>query len=525
MRAKTRQAWFAALASILLGTGVAQAQGLAERARNAGIANSTYESVGQNESSASVEFSGRFDESTNERVPRTADEFFQMLNNDVSAPAAEPSTPGQTKKKRYLVCFLQTKRFAYEDINITLVDEEGRPKVVTIAKKGEVYDEPMRLLIESSYCAAGITLRSLGNFDEMLTVADQYLNKKQVKAVFDALAEETNPDDEIFIYWNGHGASLGTDDDGDEQTVVGGQGFDVDEMVSLYETNMEAPTEQAVRETCLSDDEVGKMFAKLKGRKVVAFFETCHSGGLGQNSETRPISRLPLALTAPKPELVTTWDDLKSKVDMTDELLKFSGLMFAMRSVGTEYSVINAAPTDADDNAENEANEAETSRTQARTSFGASLRALYEASESKDITLQTLEKLAVAFTSGQDQNSWARTRFIDENGELRVAFANPGACAILLAFQKANEAKRPLTFEQFSYILSDVVKRNSELANQVERIEGREASPQEARFLSNWDDAVLYEPNWKMYWDQKWNVGDEKWMQRFEQLQRMENAQ
>lgn len=210
---------------------------------------------------------------------------------------------------------------------------------------------------------------------------------------------------------------------------------------------------------------------------------------------------------------------------MTDELLKFSGLMFAMRSVGTEYSVINAAPTDADDNAENEANEAETSRTQARTSFGASLRALYEASESKDITLQTLEKLAVAFTSGQDQNSWARTRFIDENGELRVAFANPGACAILLAFQKANEAKRPLTFEQFSYILSDVVKRNSELANQVERIEGREASPQEARFLSNWDDAVLYEPNWKMYWDQKWNVGDEKWMQRFEQLQRMENAQ
>lgn len=500
MRFKTWRTRLSALALTLLIGGVAGAQegGLIKRAEHL-----------QNEPSARPTNSGSYDaeQPTNRRVPKTAEELFQILAG--AAPAAETNeTTTAAGKKRYLVCFLQTKRFAYRDE----VDPETGEE---IAKAGEIYDEPLWPYLEASYCAAGITLRSLGDFDEMLTVAGEYLNKEQVTATFAALAKQTNPGDEIFIYWNGHGG-VTKDDDGDErdfaggQTVstAGGQSADGDETVSLYETNL-CEGEARFRATSLTDDEVGVLFAKLKGRKVVAFFETCHSGGLA----TRDIFQA--RLVAPKPKTVATWAELKSTVDATGELLKAAGLEFALRGWKTGFVVQNAetdaaAPSNAPSNAPSDGVEN-------------TLRALLEASQAKDLTEQTLDKLAVAFTSGPNQNSWARTRYIDEEGNVRWAAINPGAFAIYASLRAASEAKRPLTFAQFGGVLRASIKQNSELANGIARMEGAAEEPQEATFLSNWDDATLYDPNWEFYVEEEWFQGGEKWRRLIEKYEAMEN--
>lgn len=133
-----------------------------------------------------------------------------------------------------------------------------------IARAGETYDEPLRMAIEASYCLAGITLRSLGNFDDMVTIAGPHFNKAQVEATFDALAAQTNPGDEIVLYWSGHGMKLLTDDDGDERDISDsgnngeGQSADVDEALVLFESCLMTTSEPNV----LPDQPAGSPFAR-----------------------------------------------------------------------------------------------------------------------------------------------------------------------------------------------------------------------------------------------------------------------
>lgn len=566
MRAKTWQTWSAAFALTLLGGGVAQAQSLSETAAQAGFLNEARPSAARIDNSARpsaarIGDSARYAASSNVGVPKTANEFFNMFPGVTSS---EPEKPVEQGKKRYLVCFLQTMRFAYDDVK----DRSGK----LIVKKGNVYDEPLRACIEASYCAAGITLRSLGNFDEMITVADQYLNKAQVKAVFDALAEKTREGDEIFIYWNGHGGMLATDNNGDEReggVPTEGQSADVDTMVALYETNPNAPNDAAMRALCLSDDELGAQFSKLKGRKVVAFFETCHSGGLGRDATAREFGSgvRGTALVAPKPELVTTWADLKSEVDATDELLKVAGLAFAMQGFKTGFTVAPAEGAETSESGETTENaasesgageggnysndspsdsessvvdmfedgakgtddagdsESESDSESVRDTFEQEGSKTLNSDEYKDISRDTLNNLAVAFTSAPDQSSWAATRYVDAENNVRYVHANPGAFSIFLAFRIASEAKEPLTFEYLSYVMSATIRENEGIANRVARANDKPEAPQEAHFLSNWDDAVLFDPSWEFYWDEKWSEGGEKWKKKFAELQATENAQ
>lgn len=558
MRAKTWQTWSAAFALTLLGGGVAQAQSLSETAAQAGFLNEARPSA------ARIDNSARYAASSNVGVPKTANEFFNMFSGVSSPEPEKPEGAVEQGKKRYLVCFLQTMRFAYDDVK----DRSGK----LIVKKGNVYNEPLRACIEASYCAAGITLRSLGNFDEMITVADQYLNKAQVKAVFDALAEKTREGDEIFIYWNGHGGMLATDNNGDEReggVPTEGQSADVDAMVALYETNPNAPSDAAMRALCLSDDELGAQFSKLKGRKVVAFFETCHSGGLGRGATAREFgtSARGTALVAPKPELVTTWADLKSEVDATDELLKVAGLAFAMQGAKTGVTVARAEEFEtsesgetnedaalesgadeggnysSDSSSDSESSivdmfedgakgtddagdsESESDSESVRDTFEQEGSKTLNSDEHKDISLNTLKNLAVAFTSGEDQLSWAGTRYVDAENNVRRAYVNPGAFSIFLAFRAACQAEKTLTFEDFSKVMTATIQRNGGIANRVDRAAGEPESPQDAHFLSNWDGAVLFDPSWEFYWDEKWSEGGEKWKEAIAELQARENAQ
>lgn len=489
------------------------------------------------------------------RSPTNAQEVFRLFNGEKQssyAPATESAN-----KRRYLVCFLQTQSFAYFDVYRDPENKEG-----LIASAGEIYDEPLRPYIESSYCLAGIMLRSLGNFDDMVTIAGPHFNKAQVEATFDALAAKTNPGDEIVLYWNGHGMKLLTDDDGDERDISDsgnngeGQSADVDEALVLFESCLITTSEpnvlrdQPIRDTSVVDDDLSRYFEKLKGRSVVAFFEVCHAGGLAVRSEitTGAGSRALNSFGLPKPKLppvVNTWDGLKTKVDSTGELLKVAGAKFALtlEAVGRVSTERNSGAPSFDDLIRRGAarNAASGTNANARRASGTNananarragsrnetLKTLIEAGDSKglldvgsnwlegaskDLTRQTLEKIAVAMTSLTDESSYCGLWFYDEDdGTFYRAPANPCAAAISFGMQDAANSQKRLTFGDFKGWLDVIVAMSHEAMCGFARAADIEVGNQTPCYVSNWDDAVLYDPSWGVYWDQQWEQGGEKW--------------
>lgn len=88
------------------------------------------------------------------------------------------------------------------------------------------------------------------------------------KAICETLPELTQPGDEIFIYWSGHGGQMGTamQDKNDSYLVT-------------YDGDFKNPVD-----TMLTEDDFGKWIQNsLKGRNVMVFIDACHSGGLLEN--------------------------------------------------------------------------------------------------------------------------------------------------------------------------------------------------------------------------------------------------
>ena len=478
----------------------------------------------------------------------------QSVWGQLLKPGSNDQDDDNSSPKRYLVCFLQSQSYAYWDI---YEDEENQ--VGLIARKGEVYDDRNRAFNESSYCLAAYTLRAFGNFDDMITIAGPYLNKAQVEATFDALAKQTNPGDEIVVFWTGHGMKLATDDDGDERDIsdegnqTGGQSADVDEALVLFDTILAVDEEAALpdqwaRETSVVDDDLAKYFEKLKGRSVVAYFEVCHAGGLAVLSELAGASNAPTSrnLFGEKitPPVAKTWAELKDpKVDSTDDLLKLAGAQFALQAWPLPTRESNAARNGFDPfrgkprqvsmpNVEKLLDEAErpsTSRPARRAENSrpnnASLEALIRAGESKalsdvaagksgfskDLSRESLEHLAVVFTSLSDESSWCGHLMRDDEGDYYISSANPCAFSIFVAFNCVTEAKEKLDFATFAQFVSAFVKNDMELRNEYWRKRGDERESQTPVFLTNWEDAILYEPTWEPYYDEQWEQGGEKW--------------
>lgn len=462
------------------------------------------------------------------RSPTNAQEVFRLLNGEEQSsytPATESAA-----KRRYFVCFLQTQRFAYFDVYRDPENEEG-----LIARAGETYDEPLRMAIEASYCLAGITLRSLGNFDDMVTIAGPHFNKAQVEATFDALAAQTNPGDEIVLYWSGHGMKLLTDDDGDERDISDseGQSADVDEALVLFESCLVATSEpnvlpdQPARDTTVVDDDLSGYFEKLKGRSVVALFEVCHAGGLAVRSEitTRAGSRALSSFSLPKPKLppvVNTWDGLKTKVDSTGELLKVAGYQFAIRAKavaqrrGAGGTIEPSSDGPSLDGlirrvAARKAGSGTNANARRAGSSNETLKTLIEAGDSKglldaganwlegaskDLTRQTLEKIAVAMTCLTDESSYCGLWFYDkDDGTYYRAPTDPGAAAISFGVQSSASSQERLTFGDFKGWLDTVVTMSNEAMRGAMPTAGIEV--QTPCYVSNWDDAVLYDPSWE----------------------------
>ncbi len=88
------------------------------------------------------------------------------------------------------------------------------------------------------------------------------------KAICEALPKLTQPGDEIFIYWSGHGGQMGT-----------AMQEKNDSYLVTYDGDFNNPVD-----TMLTEDDFGKWIQNsLKGRNVMVFIDACHSGGLLEN--------------------------------------------------------------------------------------------------------------------------------------------------------------------------------------------------------------------------------------------------
>lgn len=85
-------------------------------------------------------------------------------------------------------------------------------------------------------------------------------------AIDDWLVQGTAKGDRVVLYYSGHGEQM-PDDNGDESDGK-------DEAILPYDTA--ANTDD--RENWVRDDEISQRVARLKGREVLAVFDSCHSG-------------------------------------------------------------------------------------------------------------------------------------------------------------------------------------------------------------------------------------------------------
>lgn len=111
-------------------------------------------------------------------------------------------------------------------------------------------------------------MREYCNLDAAGVLVNSQATRAAVEKAFKELKEITNPGDEIFIYWSGHGASCANT--GDEDNEPDG----LDEFLVPYDASPEN-----LEATVLMDDTLGRWIQAFDGRNVVIILDACHSGG------------------------------------------------------------------------------------------------------------------------------------------------------------------------------------------------------------------------------------------------------
>lgn len=119
-----------------------------------------------------------------------------------------------------------------------------------------------------NYVQVKSALEQFGKFDLIGSLAGPELQKANVKTVFQAMEKETRPGDEIFIYWESHGAS-GDDDFFRDYSGEEADGYHEYLFLGIPE-----------KKEVITDDEFADLLMLLKGRKIMLLMEACHSGGM-----------------------------------------------------------------------------------------------------------------------------------------------------------------------------------------------------------------------------------------------------
>lgn len=176
-------------------------------------------------------------------------EWVRSLGPESSQPTpSTPSTTPSANHKRIAFIFSQTHEF---DV-----------------RKREFVPDRNIIFRVGNYIQVRSALKRFGKFDVIGSLAGPDLTKANVKQVFQLLAKETQPGDEIFIYWESHGA---TDDD---NIFPDRRSEEADGRHEFLYLGIPAPDQ------VILDDEFAEMLLLLKERRVMLLMEACHSGGL-----------------------------------------------------------------------------------------------------------------------------------------------------------------------------------------------------------------------------------------------------
>lgn len=423
-----------------------------------------------------------------------------------SGVAGEATRAEESTGKRYLVNFILTAQYDY-------------------VNKREIPEGLLENIV-GSYCVSTLAL-NWGGFDETITISGEYLNKKQVDKVFDILAKKTKPNDEIFIYWNGHaGAVHLAESDGNVVRFdlgVKDEADGFDESLSLYESHKPVQNPRDLRNQEMLDDDLAANFKKLEGRRVLAFFEVCNAAGLANPEQVqvtgRAVSRYSDEFELP---CVDTWEELKSQADSTSKWLSAEKAREALQfvSVGLqldENGVVTPIESD-EPSEENNENAAATAATDENKEYsdaavifsnldaqvkqgskGAKRAKAEEIGPSLDLSTDTLEHFAVAFTSLETENSRAGLITV-LNGQLGVRIVNPGAFALFLTILDARVNERKATFADFRNALDHIVVQHNDLERTLVRINPvlepvLRSDMQTPGYLSNADGMTIYDPS------------------------------
>ncbi len=119
------------------------------------------------------------------------------------------------------------------------------------------------------------TLRGRGGFTEVEVLTDQDATIANVRSAIRRLVDRTRPQDEVVIFWSGHGDSM-ADTGGDERDGR-------DEFLVPHDYDTSTPTTK--NETAFTDDEFGRLVQDLDNRRLVVIIDTCCSGGMATNEK------------------------------------------------------------------------------------------------------------------------------------------------------------------------------------------------------------------------------------------------
>lgn len=109
-------------------------------------------------------------------------------------------------------------------------------------------------------------MKEHGGLDGLGVLINEDATRGNIQQAFRELKLKSNPGDELFIYWSGHGASC-ADTGGDEDDGR-------DELLIPYDASAED-----AEGTMILDDTLGRWIQELDGRKVAVILDACHSGG------------------------------------------------------------------------------------------------------------------------------------------------------------------------------------------------------------------------------------------------------
>jgi hypothetical protein len=121
------------------------------------------------------------------------------------------------------------------------------------------------------------------NPDSIRILTNQEATREAILSNFETwLVQGTRPGDLVLFYFSGHGTQW-PDQNGDE-------GDGLDEALCPYDVLPSARNYKDSR--LITDDELGALLRKLKGREVVVVIDSCHSGTMTRSIRGAPVSRL-----------------------------------------------------------------------------------------------------------------------------------------------------------------------------------------------------------------------------------------